>query len=303
MFSQFCSYVTSYDFGFTSHRTQVQMLIKTTDGGSSWTDVHQSNPEYAQSPSVCNYISDNGQDIYTMIFYGSGPEVGGHAPSQNDYYPNDGFIFKILFNYSKDGGTTWAYPSGSWKLIDGTNVENGFVQNTQLSFESSNNNYYEQRRKNYISIYYNKETNEIIVGYIVLEGQEYVQFKISRDNGNTWENPHSPFIENLESTPYTILGKTSSPNIVPFLGENYSPINFSASNDLFCAFYVYNSYSNDDPVATNPFSVHDYVFESTSYGYTGLLPDYESTRNNDSSLFITHTNNSAKISKIKGYYV
>lgn len=299
MFSEFCTYVSSYDFGFASHRAQVNVLIRTDDGGSTWTDVMKDHPEYTLSPNLCNYISDNGSNIYTMIFYGAGQHVGGYIASGNNIYPN-GDKYQILFNYSTNGGTTWAYPSGSWKVIDSIDDDTSpnFIMDNSFRFQATN-----QRFKHQCAIYHNMKTNEIIVAHPGLgNGNENVEVKISRDNGQTWVNPYSPAIEDFETHPNYAYGSTSG-GILPYIANaTLAPPNMFSGNDLFAAFNIYTA-GQDISNISSAFSVHDWIFESTSYGYTSILPDYEDSRKFTSSLVVTHTNVSAKITRLKGYYV
>jgi len=299
MLSEFCTYVNSYDFGFDSNRAQVNVLIRTDDGGSTWTDVMQDHPEYTLSPNLCNYISDNGSNIYTMIFYGAGQDVEGHDDSRNNIYP-DGDKYQILFNYSTNGGTTWAYPSGSWKVIDSIDddTSQNFTEDNSFRFKAGT-----QRFKHQCAIYHNIKTNEIIVVHPGLGSEnENLEVKISRDNGQTWVNPYSPAIEDFESHPNYTYGSTSG-GIVPYIAEQtITPPNIFSGNDLFAAFNIYTG-GQDISNISSAFSVHDWIFESTSYGYTSILPEYEDSRKFTSSLLVTHTNESAKITRLKGYSV
>ena len=278
MFSEFCSYISN-------PRRQFRVLIKTVDEGATWTDVHQTNPEYTHAQTVTNYISDDGQDIYSMIFY-TGVK-----------YSNK---YNILFNYSNDGGTTWAYPSDGWKIIDSINDESSsnFTKNNAFKFQAT-----VQRFKHQCAIYHNIKTNEIIVVHPGLgNGNENVEIKISRDNGQTWVNPYSPAIEDFESHPNYAYGATSGGVLSYITNSTLAPPNMFSGNDLFAAFNIYTG-GQDISNISSAFSVHDWIFESTSYGYTSIPIEYEDSRKLTSSLVVTHTNESAKITRLKGYYV
>ena len=155
----------------------------------------------------------------------------------------------------------------------------------------------------YSLLEYNKETNEIIVAHPGLgNGTENIEIKISRDNGQTWVNPYSPAIEDFESHPNYTYGSTSG-GIVPYISNStLAPPNIFSGNDLFAAFNIYTA-GQDISNISSAFSVHDWIFESTSYGYTSIPTDYEDSRKFTSSLLVTHTNESAKITRLKGYSV
>lgn len=280
MFSEFCSYISN-------PRRQFRVLIKTVDEGTTWTDVHQTNPEYTHAQTVANYISDDGQDIYSMILY-SGAKYSD--------------TYNVLFNYSNDGGTTWAYPTDGWKIIDSTSDSiQSFVQVHYFGFVSLAS---EQRFKHQSAIYHNKETNEILVAYPSFSGgvvgQPRLKLRISRDNGQTWVGPYSPAIEDFETDPDAVFGSTTGGGrITPSIND--VPPNIFTANDLFAAFNFYYDESLEN--TPNSVSVHDWIFESTSYGYTSIPSEYEDSIIPKSCLHVTHTNESAKITRLKGYYV
>lgn len=297
MFSSFCTYITLYDSGPGGDISAIQYLLKTDDIGSTWTDVHQSNPEYTLSETVSNYISDDGQRIYSMIFY------------QGNLYSN-GSPYKILFNYSTNGGTTWRYPSRAWKTIkesSDTNSNNIAWKFMWNAFNNTNASYLNQRRSSLCDIYHNNNTNEIFVVYPVYDSNtntNIYELLVSRDDGVTWTNTLSPAVENFEKYPSTVFGSLDNNlrhNLTTYQNMSAVPPHICSSNDLFAAFNLY--FERDVEVNTVPYTVHDYIFESTSLGYTSLPVTTAENKLHNSALFVTHTNKSAKIQKIKGYYI
>ena len=274
MFSSFCSYTST-------PRNQTQFLFHTTDRGQNWTDVHSSNPEYSLSRNVSNFISDDGQRIYSMVYY------------SGSLYP-DGNEFKILFNYSVDGGTTWTYPSGSWKIVTSVNFISSTNADSFIYSFTKGNNIINQRHSNLCGIYHDNTTNEIMVitAEIGLDSQTRFNIFISRDNGITWESQY-PGLDN-SFTPSTIGNKY---NVVPFstpgFSSNFLPPELVSSNDSFFTLISLDTklLIEEHKEVSN---THDYVLEY-SIG--------NNARINSSYMYISTINDSANILKIKGFYL
>jgi hypothetical protein len=107
----------------------------------------------------------------------------------------------IKINYSKDGGVTWACPSGAWK--DFPLPENPAViyfTNWQIGVDNVHNATLGGTGP---FIFYDKTTNAIILGFIVSNFSGGYAYFTSNDNGNTWK-PYNLY------TPLDIAGELRS---------------------------------------------------------------------------------------------
>jgi len=290
MFSEFCSYVQNNNY-FTSPAQYISnFLLKTSDTGVNWTDVMSSHPEYTFAGTTRNYISDDGNRIYSMIFYKKVPVPSG-IPVGNfpTIYDEDGIV---LFNYSSDGGTTWKFPSGSWSNINTTENISLFTDISIAINEMPTVGL--QLAKRRCAIYAHSETNEIIA---VIGNACYV----SRDIGDTWENGYGAIYEHKygEAKLQRSLLNFSMNNIDPtyLVGDGFD------ANDMFAAYSTYYGAETDITTPEGVYSVSDYIFESLGGGYGGYSSDYDESKINISPIFIASVNGESSIAKIKGYYI
>jgi hypothetical protein len=89
---------------------QKSILLKTTDGGSTWNSVME-HPEFRYSPANITHVSNDGQTILlSAIRYWTGP---GYEKWPYSYNPSIQGSY-ARFNISTDGGATWRNNTGSW---------------------------------------------------------------------------------------------------------------------------------------------------------------------------------------------
>lgn len=292
-FSEFCTYVSTNEHLTTSSPYTANFLIKTVDGGSTWTDVMKDHPEYAFAGSVRNHISDDGSKIYSMIFYKLIPTTTAISSSA---FPiiYDADTMDVLFNYSSDGGSTWKYPSGSWSKITGanilyTNISQGV--NTPLTVD-------EQTEKNKTMIYPHNETGEIIA--LFKNSDNRMAYFVSKDGGDTWDSGYGKIYNHRygDSLLQRDIVEEKSLGDVSALP---SAEQFDA-NDSFAAYVGYygniSQYYQEDY-----YSVSDYMFESLGGGYGGYSGNYLPSSISRSSMYIPTTVSKSKVAKIKGYYI
>jgi hypothetical protein len=87
-----------------------QKLLKTTDGGQTWTSLNEDN-EFRYGIGSVFHSSNDGQTLLlaTMRYWqGVGYEKWPYPSTMGN---------EARFNMSVDGGTTWSYSSGNWKKI------------------------------------------------------------------------------------------------------------------------------------------------------------------------------------------
>jgi len=304
MFSEFCSYVKNNSFIDVAqpltYGYNAQFLIKTTDQGSNWKDVMDGHPEYSFSGTVRNHISDDGQKIYSMIFFKNKSGATGFPTSVLPSFPYADNT--VLFNYSSDGGTTWTYPPGGWSQIGspGEAAEDYFTITTSLS--TSNNDTSRTPEKQHIThktMLYSHTDNEIVA--VFRNTDDVMVHYISSDGGATWVTGYGEIYGNKTSAS-VLQGDLIGRGIGQYQSEQDISMEPFDANDTFGAYVGYHGveYEVDN---TDKYSVSDFIFASLGGGYGGYSGDYSEDNILDSYIYIPKTNTTSRISKLKGYYI
>lgn len=300
MFAEFCSYTTNNKYINSNpiNGYNAQFLLKTEDGGSTWIDVMKDHPEYAFSGTVRNYISDDGQKIYSMIFY---KQKSGTTTYTFLNFPistyNDNIV---LFNYSEDGGSNWKYSSGNWSIISSSAFSQYFQITSGFKISRTVN---QQQQTHQTMIYPYISTGEIIA--VLLNSSSELVHYISRDGGDTWITGYGEIYGNIndESPLQRELTSNSDGLQLPDSGAHFTAEPFD-SNDSFAAYVGYVGAEDGNQINLNPdtFSVSDYLFYSLGGGYGGYSSLYDEDNIKKAHIYIPTNNTTSKISKLKGYY-
>lgn len=111
----------------TNSELQKSIVMKTTDGGSTWNSICE-HDELRYSPAHVFWSSTNGQNLMLAVMkYHNSPAYEKWAyPYNTSELGSD-----MRFNMSVDGGATWVNPTGSWVEL-GKNGLNPYGQQRQV---------------------------------------------------------------------------------------------------------------------------------------------------------------------------
>jgi hypothetical protein len=252
------------------------------------------HPEYSFSGTVRNHISDDGQKIYSMIFF---KEQAGYTALSNlqiDFSYADN---TVLFNYSSDGGNTWTYPAGGWSQIaspgeaasDYFTINKGAKQPRTL----------EEQHLTHKTMLYPHTNDEIVAVFRNTDG--VMVHYISRNGGATWVTGYGEIYGNKTSAS-VLQGDLGGGALAQYEGSGAISIEPFDANDTFGAYVGYHGavYEVDN---TDKYSVSDFLFASLGGGYGGYGGEYSEDNIMESYIHIPITNTTSKISKLKGYYI
>ena len=179
-----------YSFDGVSTYATKQILAKTIDGGTTWTQPLSGHPELVLAQQKRVWVSDDGTHILVVAFSGT--------PSGNCW-----------FNMSTDGGATWLYATGSWKLL----ASGGSVHSSYMVSPSGES-----------------PTQDMLVALSTLgdiivtlrNGTGAMCITRSNDNGATWSTmvPISPMTNGFASPP--IQGSDANDAILFLLDRTQS---------------------------------------------------------------------------------
>ena len=296
MFSEFCSYTTNNLFISPTTLTygyNAQFLIKTTDRGVTWNDVMDGHPEYSFSGTVRNHISDDGQKIYSMIFFTQQSGADGGLPLPTFPYTNG----TVLFNYSSDGGTTWTYPTGGWSQIGspGESASDYFFITNNINTPRT----LEEQHLTHKTMLYPHTDDEIVA--VFRNTDDILVHYISRDGGATWVTGYGEIYGNKASASI-LQGDLIGSSLSQYESAGSISMEPFDANDTFGAYVGYHGavFEVDN---TDKYSVSDFIFAAMGGGYGGYSGDYSEDKILDSYIYIPTTNTTSKISKLKGYYI
>ena len=141
----------------------INFIAKTTNGGTSWTNILSlfNHLDFSYAVSFRFSVSDDG-NIICVVAILNNPLA----------YPEG---IGLYFNISKDGGTNWLYSDTNWKLV---------VHEDFLSYMYTSGTRNPRRIMKSTLINYNAETEIITVGYRGENNRPYI--KTSFDDGLTW---------------------------------------------------------------------------------------------------------------------
>lgn len=288
----------------------LNMFLKTTDQGTTWTDIMESHPEYRTAASHTSYISEDGNDIYVVAFYTdpedfqydnttyltqqqtgtiyTGGNTGGSTNVPPYIYPKDDNIDKyILFNYSNDGGSTWKYSSGNWRniLISGTPMFSLFVTGYQANHNGTLGD-------NTSFIFHDKKTNNIIVGIPGANTNFGFIYTSSSDNGLTWDKyvPGGSIdvTYDIEDNDYNIGYGNAN---IEF------PVSPSDYNDDYLILTGNMLSRTDKGDQNNQYTSHELSFIKT------LNKPIDTSKIPRSCIFMTKTLDTINIDHVEGYHV
>ena len=293
MFSEFCSYTTNNLFINPApmvYGYNAQFLLKTTDRGTTWTDVMKDHPEYAFSGTVRNHISDDGQKIYSMIFFTEKSGITGLTIPTFPYVNGS-----VLFNSSSDGGSTWTYPTGGWSVI-GSGAASDYPAITSAINTPRT---VEEQHLTHKTMLYPHTDDDIVAVFRNTDG--VMVHYISSDGGATWITGYGEIYGNKVSDS-VLQGDLVGESIAQYEGAGAISMEPFDANDTFGAYVGYHG-TEYDVDNTDKYSVSDFIFASMGGGYGGYGSNYSEDKIMDSYIYIPTTNTTSKISKLKGYYI
>lgn len=290
------------EYNSGEYQFPLNLLLKTTDAGSTWTDIMEDHLEYRTAGNTTMFISENGMDIYVMIFYTNPTEIAddsevtlsGDTPPlltiPSDVYNLDPDTRVIKMNYSNDGGATWAYPSGSWIDIPVAGITSAFIASDNWIIGKENFSGASQGGPSPF-IFREKTTNAIIVGFVIANYNGGYAYYTSNDNGNTWK-------------PYTVYSQN---DIAGQLLDGYQHGSRNAFTEYFLSPHDYTdehlvsvgSLEATPPDVGDPNTVYK-TQEAAFLKQTTI--NLDNTRYHRSGMVITHINDSVLIDKVEGHY-
>jgi hypothetical protein len=185
-----------------------QKLLKTTDGGQTWTSVME-DPEFRYGLASVFHASGDGQTLllasmryWTGLAYEKWPYP---------WVPGD-LNSTAVFNMSTDGGTTWKNSSGSWDKITGDIARLQVRSNSDAQIHRTDGQVGAYIDDTALFILYNESDTGT--------GHARPFLHRSFDNGTTWESK----VELVPSDPagqhFAVHGD-SKDAFIAFAGSNY----------------------------------------------------------------------------------